>query len=687
MVFLMAGQAAEVKNAPPTAVRQPTDEIPNATWELDRKADSGDIPDAISNPPASSQELPPADQTPSTPPKVPRAKNQATELVAEALTLPTGGTVAGQPWPLSQAIAATPDRKQQLVIIHNYWQLAEAVAKYRFAFDQSQEIEQLQARPADEASLKAARAAASATLREAELTVLSAQNDFAALVGLSAESPLPLPADKPHVGGYRTNFQSQFARTAPPPIARTIDRTLPIRCAAIEDRASATNAARDAFLAAEEAYQAGQTDFSNVGFAAEKLLHERRAMIETVCRYNHDIAEYAAAVIAPNVSAEQLLSTLLETGRGTIEPRAISRPGEIQPVEYLQPITGQTGLTPSRPNQPTPAVRPKTRPTPASPDTRPTPLKEEPNLSPVPNEATNETEAEIVPLLERSSQKPLGQQQRTTRKIISEENNASAALYSALCDAAPAVRAKELTLALHWDRSLPENSAKPMSLAECLARDAAGNRRETIAAFWLSRQRAAEYQAIAQELEFLDNLSAGAFERRGNPTGAVDMLHLRCARLSAKAALEEAQAALVESQFELALRTQSTADKVWPLASTPPHCGSYDLNLAAQPRQVVGSRPMLKLSKSIPLLGECVRDRATAVVEADAARARMIETYLSGAKPLCSILAAVENQTEQTTIYLQTLTSYNCSIADFALSVLPSTTPSDKLAAALVVQP
>jgi hypothetical protein len=266
-------------------------------------------------------------------------------------------------------------------------------------------------------------------------------------------------------------------------------------------------------------------------------------------------------------------------------------------------------------------------------------------------------------------------------------NNNTTALYSALIDATPTVRVKQLTLALHWDHSLPENSVKPMSLSECLAREAGGSRRETLAVYWIARQRAAEYQTIAQELEFLENLSTDALERRNAPAGAVEMLYLRAAQLSAKAALEESRAALVESQFELALRTQSTAEAIWPLASTPPHSGSYELNFVAQPRQLAQSRPMLKLSATIPALGVSAQEHAAAVVEADASRSAAIETYLAGAKPLGPALAAIAQQTRQTFSFLQTLTDYNRSIAEYSLSVLPSNLPAEKLAAALVAQP
>ena len=179
-------------------------EIPKAAPIPDagKIPDAGDIPNAAEIAPRSvpAAEPPPA-AVPSAPPKAPeRVKTQAQEMVAEALQIPPGGTIVGQPWPLAQVLAVSPDRKQQLLNIHGYWQLAEAVAKYRFAFEQAKQFEELHGRPADDAALRAARAAAAATLRESELAVLSAQNDLAALVGLPAESPLPLPGDKPLVG-------------------------------------------------------------------------------------------------------------------------------------------------------------------------------------------------------------------------------------------------------------------------------------------------------------------------------------------------------------------------------------------------------------------------------------------------------------------------------------------------------
>ena len=159
-------------------------------------------------------------------------------------------------------------------------------------------------------------------------------------------------------------------------------------------------------------------------------------------------------------------------------------------------------------------------------------------------------------------------------------------LYPALRDTQPAVRAKQLTVALHWDRSLPEGAGKPISLADCMLREAGGDRRATIEAYWLVRQRAAEYQVLVQQSEMLEALMPVVLERRSQPSGPAEMLRLHAAQTAAQAATREAQVALLEAQYALAQRIGAMADAAWPLASTVPHSGSYLLKLDAQPARL-----------------------------------------------------------------------------------------------------
>jgi hypothetical protein len=244
-----------------------------------------------------------------------------------------------------------------------------------------------------------------------------------------------------------------------------------------------------------------------------------------------------------------------------------------------------------------------------------------------------------------------------------------------------------LTVALHWDRSLPEGIGKPMSLDDCLMRDGGSDRRGTIVAYWRLRQRAAEYQTLVQQSELLEGLAPMVLERRQEPSGAAEMLRLRSAQLATQAATREAHVALIEAQYALATRIGATNESPWPLASTVPHSGSYLLKLEAQPQSVVQSWTVRGLTATVPALSESVQQHATAVVEADAARVAAAEQYRTGGAPIDQAIDGVAAQTQETLALLETLTDYNRTIADYVLTVLPPATAADRLVAALVVKP
>jgi hypothetical protein len=136
----------------------------------------------------------------------------------------------------------------------------------------------------------------------------------------------------------------------------------------------------------------------------------------------------------------------------------------------------------------------------------------------------------------------------------------------------------------------------------------------------------------------------------------------------------------------LALRIGAVADAAWPLASTAPHSGRYLLNLESQPRKLVDSWPVRRLSATIPGLGESMWQRAEAVLAAEDARAAALDNFRTGRGTIEQLLESVASQTEQTSAFLNSLTEYNRAIAEYALTVFPPSTSADKLAAALVVK-
>jgi hypothetical protein len=263
--------------------------------------------------------------------------------------------------------------------------------------------------------------------------------------------------------------------------------------------------------------------------------------------------------------------------------------------------------------------------------------------------------------------------------------DATTLLYPTLTTAAPVAKARQLTATLHGNQSLPAGFGKPIRLGDCLQRNADGNRRAVIDAYWLVRQRSAQYLVLDQQAKWFSALKDMAFERRQtNPT---DMLRLRAAQMAAEAATTEARVALVEAQFALASRIGEISGEAWPLASTVPHVGGYDLRLNVQPRGVADSWPVRRLKETIPNLSQLAMQRAAAVIEADGARADTVDKYRSGGVTVSQAIDSVADQTEQTTAFLSSLTEFNRAIAEYATTVLPPNISPDQLVGSLVAAP
>lgn len=662
------------------------------------------------------------------------------EMVAEAMVLPAGSTVTGQPLSLLTALSSTSDRRQQLEVTRTYWHLVHAVAVYRFCFDHAQEMGRTKSAGSRPAALRLAQATAAAVLSQAELEATRAQCELARLVRLPAGAPLPLPTDRPHVGPYRTNFRELFAGRSAPEPAALVERILPIRRKVIDDQAVAVEAAEDVLAAAVDDCQGGRTDASAWIAASEELLRQRRALVQSACDYNRNIADYALVVAGPATGPQALTAMLIgpqqqaaPLASGWTDPQAVQPAAATEPVPNVLRSGGEPTLAPPRDvwrgAEPTPAPpgqRPqKNEPTLAPPRTRPRPVeKDEPTLAP-PRDPSDASEGRpattgFAPLeppstttVRRTVNKPLGEGKATSPlptnlgsvpgegqgegkarspRPPGEDQGEGAALlaaplYSALVDSAPAGRTRQLTAALHWDRSLPEGSGRPLGLADCIPRQPGADRLATIGAYWLVRQRSAEYQVLLQQSEMLDGLALVVLEHRHQPTGATEMLRLRAAQAAAQAATRRSHVALVEAQYALALHVGAAAETVWPLASTTPHSGRYLLKLNSQPPGLAESWPVRRPATAIPGLGENVQLQAAAVVEADAARAALAEKYRAGQAPLDQVLDSVARQTEHTLAFLNTLTEYNRAIAEYVLAVLPPATPVDQLVAALVVRP
>ena len=280
----------------------------------------------------------------------------------------------------------------------------------------------------------------------------------------------------------------------------------------------------------------------------------------SVCRYNHDIADYALAVAAPGTGGEALAAMLIRSNREETRPPAAVDPGRVLPASATEPLpastqnrrvaTGRRGLC-GRPNRQRrtrsccrrplrgPHRRRKARTSRLWPRTASSGTTIRMPGSAADSAANVDADADAQEARNRS---PTWNRPRPSR--------ASPAVYSALVHASDAGRAKQLTLTLCWQRGLPAGTGQAMGLAECLRPVEAAGRLAVIGAYWTARQRAAQYQVLAQEGQWLDELTPAVLQ--DGSQAAVAMLQLRQARLAGAAAGIEAKAALMEAQFALA---------------------------------------------------------------------------------------------------------------------------------------
>ncbi|HEY2148106.1 MAG TPA: hypothetical protein VGH32_09225, partial [Pirellulales bacterium] len=237
----------------------------------------------------------------------------AADLMGQALTAPKDTALAGRATTLLELMGRVgSDRARQAWIVRDYWKLSAALADFNWAADEAARLDQITAAKGLESPiLTAAQAAAQARLREAQVAAITAQQELADLLGIAEKNQLPLAADSPLVGPYRTYFDALFAGKVPPPRTRAIDRGLPVRLEAIQSRTVAVHAAATAVRTAEDLRSRGQADLRTLLDCHADLSRQRRAFLATVRDYNLDIGDYALAVADPSTATERLVAMMI----------------------------------------------------------------------------------------------------------------------------------------------------------------------------------------------------------------------------------------------------------------------------------------------------------------------------------------------------------------------------------------
>ena len=577
----------------------------------------------------------------------PRQKLRPPELIAEALENPKEGALNGSPLTLAQAIARTNDRQQQLLIAQAYWRLATAQAEYHWMIAQRDALRAHTQTHTNTPGTLSARAAARADMRDAQLQVEQAQQDLVQLLGVADTKSLPLASDRPHVGEYRTYYETIFKDRAPPARIRLIHRTLPVRRKAIDAHAEAILAALDAVAGAGEEFHSSGQGLTTLLESLALLKQERRAFIETVRTYNLDIAEYAINVAPANVQGQNLVSMLIRTSppaRGAAPPvdgganptqRKTFRQGAVEQGTVEQSTVDQGTLRAAVPNA--------------------------------------------------------GAEEWTVAYQPSDVPDDPGMYQGLLGVKEPPKRVQKLGNLLHWDRNMPPDAGRPLSLPAALQNVPPAERLAVIGAYWQAREAAARYQALMEQQEQLSTLQAVAISLHKQPGMAEAGVRLQAARRAAKAAVYEAQLALSEAQFELMQKTGQRLDDSWVLPSTPPQAGRYLVSIGAR-------RGFSKGAHWADVMGlqfDKLEHRADAVLQADAHRVELVSEARqhqasdpadAGSMTILDrAIWSIGRQNRQTLDFLQDLTGYNMAIAHYALSTLGESLSGEQLASKLAI--
>lgn len=279
----------------------------------------------------------------------------ANQILNEALrAASTRGTSTSLVSILSQG-----DTTRQSHAIHAYWGLSVAIARHAFAKSEATSLQQL-GRPqsrTEESMLRARLSRASAREAELALAVLQHQQQLSDLIPRQSEK-LPIPADVPFVGVYRTQIDKLFANQSAPRKLQQIDRALPFQLDLISRRAESIAACEQLLNDSSEAYTQGAGSLLAVLSAVSELSEERAKFLDAVRDYNRDIADYSLAVVRPGVPTSTLLATLIRAetaAKPTVFPDAGVRTASAEePVNGSERRTGFSTQQAEQPSSPSP---------------------------------------------------------------------------------------------------------------------------------------------------------------------------------------------------------------------------------------------------------------------------------------------------------------------------------------------
>ncbi len=319
----------------------PTNNPAGSTWGGSQNGFNSGTPTRT---PTNSVIAPPTNSSPT----IDAATQAAARAAADLLSGSLSATSDDARWVSLSQVLSRCQESERVVVTQAYWRLSRACSEHRWALDEQKRLEQIVANrnSIESPMLATARGSAAARVTESEIEVTNAWSALARTISSWDSAGNYRPADKPLVGPYHTYYNQIFA-SRPNANAWQIDRAMPLRLKAINDRASTVHSATSAIYYAEQAHAKGEADLQTVLACHDDLRIQRRNFLEAVLQYNLDVAEYAAAAAPAGTSSEKFASMLIPAKPPERVSAVPTRPSLPSSTAGQRPLPGSDGWVPS----------------------------------------------------------------------------------------------------------------------------------------------------------------------------------------------------------------------------------------------------------------------------------------------------------------------------------------------------
>jgi hypothetical protein len=221
---------------------------------------------------------------------------------------------------LSDAVIGAQSRSDQTERVESYWDLCSSVADYYLGLREQEELRRLRARlPQDGPAWQQAEKELAVRTTTSQAAAVASQYRLASLIGVAGS--LPLPADTPHCGDYRTKYEQVFAGR-PSIEAQELANLLPLRYSELQDAAAAVTRAEQ-WLHTTGA-RSDNPNGDEMRSALELLALRRRAFVQIARDYNRRIARYTELSRPEQVRPELLVNMLILRDGAAIAPHLAS---------------------------------------------------------------------------------------------------------------------------------------------------------------------------------------------------------------------------------------------------------------------------------------------------------------------------------------------------------------------------